>query len=403
MKTDKIEAFNVRKCPDIDGQSDGHTLEAGRLQDIKLGQVGSSGLAYVDQVGCSGLVQLGHVDQSPSLQNKGKGLCRQFVVQKDKSFGPGRDKYGVWNTKKCGVWSGQVVKKQKKWIRKIRSQEIGGNGGSSTIEIGEKRGIVAIGGDEVSRRAVKLGRWMAMEDNGQSIVQQPSDGAKVYEVELFCIIVWRIWSFRNSYTHRSILGKLSEVFDWCEQFLKDFQDAKREDRTKQMPKDNMVICWLPPEVGVYKANCDVKMDKLGGCTGIGVVVRDHRGEVFASCSQTLEANLTIKAAKLTAFLKNIQFVIDCGLEPCVFEGDDATVVKWTKEDSHYSSDNGFLLNDISSLCKQFSFVKFGHCPKRANLVASALACHALKISNDGFWMEECPGSISEIVEVDKPR
>ena len=160
--------------------------------------------------------------------------------------------------------------------------------------------------------------------------------------------------------------------------------------------------WLPPKVGVYKANCDVKVDKLGDRTGIGVVVRDRNGDMFASCSQTFEANLTIRAAKLTAFVKSIQFVIDFGLEPCVFEGDDASVVKWINEGNHCSSENGVLLNDISSLSRQLRIVKFGHCPKKANMVASALACLALKITSDSFWMEECHGCIMDLVEVDKP-
>ncbi|KAK0574389.1 hypothetical protein LWI29_022822 [Acer saccharum] len=56
-----------------------------------------------------------------------------------------------------------------------------------------------------------------------------------------------------------------------------------------MPMENPVSYWLPPEAGVYKANCDVKRDKLGGRIAVLVL-----GLLFGTVRQaTPEANVVI--------------------------------------------------------------------------------------------------------------
>ncbi|KAK4852341.1 hypothetical protein QYF36_023125 [Acer negundo] len=104
------------------------------------------------------------------------------------------------------------------------------------------------------------------------------------------------------------------------------------------------------------------------------------------------ANLNIKAAKFTAVLKSVQFSMDCGLAPCVFEMDDALVVKWINDGQVNLSETGVLLDDINSLASNLRNVNFLHTSKRANGVARSLA----------IWMEEYSTCISNLVMADKP-
>ncbi|KAK3187817.1 hypothetical protein Dsin_027378 [Dipteronia sinensis] len=154
---------------------------------------------------------------------------------------------------------------------------------------------------------------------------------------------------------------------------------------------NQVKCgWRPSEDGVFKVNCDAVSDNSSGRIGIGVVIRDSKSEVFASCSQILMANLNTKASKLVAISKSIQFVLDCGLEPCCFEIDEALIVKSIKVGTHRSSVNGVLLDDIFFLSSKLRTMNISYAPKSANKVAQGLARHAMKIDEDGFWMEDFP-------------
>ena len=42
--------------------------------------------------------------------------------------------------------------------------------------------------------------------------------------------------------------------------------------------------WLPPPEGVYKASFDAAFFGSSGTVGIGVVVRDSKGEIIAALS-----------------------------------------------------------------------------------------------------------------------
>ncbi|KAK2661437.1 hypothetical protein Ddye_000011 [Dipteronia dyeriana] len=138
---------------------------------------------------------------------------------------------------------------------------------------------------------------------------------------------------------------------------------------KMLSSNNERSRWTPLGDDIYKVNCDAANDKLGGLTGIGVIIRDHK---------------------------------DYGLESCVFEVDETTVVKWITDGSHNSLENGVLLNEIGFLCGNLKLVKFVHTPKEANRVARGLAIHALEITRDIFWIEEVPDCIKDLVKADKP-
>ncbi|KAK2651125.1 hypothetical protein Ddye_018614 [Dipteronia dyeriana] len=133
------------------------------------------------------------------------------------------------------------------------------------------------------------------------------------------------------------IGKdlVADVKSWCEQYLHDFQGVSQDCKHRYSKCEIQGKGgWIPLVGGVYKANCTAMREISGGRVGIGIVIRDFKGEVYASCSQFSKVFLNNKAANLMAILKSIQFVIDCGLEQCVFEVDDEEVVKWIKDGNH---------------------------------------------------------------------
>ncbi|KAK0583040.1 hypothetical protein LWI29_032768 [Acer saccharum] len=153
---------------------------------------------------------------------------------------------------------------------------------------------------------------------------------------------------------------------------------------------------------MYKANCDIVVDRIVGKIGLGTVIRNSKGEVMASCAQSITANLSLKSAKLVAVWKSITFSRDYGLNPCAFELDEACVVKWIEKGGHRESVHGRILDDIDSIVDDIGEVVFCHSDRGANKVARGLANFALK-SNDGtFWMEDFPNCVRILVEADRP-
>ncbi|KAK2635853.1 hypothetical protein Ddye_030645 [Dipteronia dyeriana] len=147
--------------------------------------------------------------------------------------------------------------------------------------------------------------------------------------------------------------------------------------------------WVPPKEGQYKANCGVSMDRVERRIGFGIVIRDHNGNVMASCSLSMEASLCLRAANITAVLRSINFCMDCGLTPCSFELDETNIIKWIVNGNFRELDVGPILKDIDSLSSRCCWdMKFNHVDKKNNSVANGLTKLAIESSDDIYWMED---------------
>ncbi|KAK0583954.1 hypothetical protein LWI29_005542 [Acer saccharum] len=153
---------------------------------------------------------------------------------------------------------------------------------------------------------------------------------------------------------------------------------------------------------MYKANCGAAIDRLKGKIGFGIVIRNCKGEVMASCAQSVMANLSLKSAK-QAMCKSILFSCDCGLASCSFEMDEACIVKWIVNGDYKESENGLILDDIDSLVSDLGEVIFNHTDRRANRVAQGLATFALMSNEDTFWMEDFLICVRDKVLADMPN
>ncbi|KAK3206742.1 hypothetical protein Dsin_020788 [Dipteronia sinensis] len=222
------------------------------------------------------------------------------------------------------------------------------------------------------------------------------------EIELFYVLVWRIWFCRNSKLHGCQIYKVKDVVRWSEEFIADFRSKEKSNRRGDVRSNVFITCWKPLEDGAYKANCDAVVERMGNCVGIGTVIRDSTSAVLASCSQIMEVNFSISVAKLVAIWKCLLFCIDCGLTPCVIESYEASMVKWINDGDRRNSDCGIILSDISAMISNLHGVTVRHVQKRFNNTAQALVKNALGISEDALWMEEYPDCISKEVEADKP-
>ncbi|KAK2664451.1 hypothetical protein Ddye_003025 [Dipteronia dyeriana] len=163
---------------------------------------------------------------------------------------------------------------------------------------------------------------------------------------------------------------------------------------------------MPPNEGKYKANCDTIVDRINGKIGFGIVIwniRNNRGEVIASCVQTMVVNFSIKTAKLVTVWKNIIFSGDYGLTPCSFELDEACIVNWIKNDGHKDSVNRIILYDIDSMVNNLEEIDLCHTDRLANRVARGLAIFVLKSTDDTFLIEDFPCCFKKMLETDMPR
>ena len=74
-----------------------------------------------------------------------------------------------------------------------------------------------------------------------------------------------------------------KIFEVTKVYLSDFQ-AKYPSEMKH-PKENAK--WQPPVEGLYKTNYDGAVFTESGEAGIGIIVRDARGEVIAALAEKI--------------------------------------------------------------------------------------------------------------------
>jgi len=75
--------------------------------------------------------------------------------------------------------------------------------------------------------------------------------------------------------------------------------------------------WKAPTVGYVKVNCDATVYEAGGKMGIGVIVRDHKGEVLATLLAPQQHIIDPTSAALRATF----FALELGYQQVELEGD----------------------------------------------------------------------------------
>ncbi|KAK3194307.1 hypothetical protein Dsin_025617 [Dipteronia sinensis] len=132
----------------------------------------------------------------------------------------------------------------------------------------------------------------------------------------------------------------------------------------------MLLCVVNgvPLDGVYKINTDAAINECYKVIGVGVIIRNYRGEVYASFTQRILACFSPPVAEATAILRGLRFAIDSGLLPVVLESDAKWVVDLINSDDSNNAD-----------------------------IAHSLSKMAVKSVENFFWMEAFPPCISSVI------
>ncbi|KAK2659019.1 hypothetical protein Ddye_005552 [Dipteronia dyeriana] len=146
------------------------------------------------------------------------------------------------------------------------------------------------------------------------------------DLELLCIILWRVWYRRNSLVFKSATLLDKDIVPWAIAFLDEFRLANERVRGGLEGDRTNAIVWQPPCFGFYKVNVDAALPTSHGVVGIGIIVRDSQGQVLGASAQKIMARYPPHVAEAVGILKGIQFVRNVGLWPCVLESDALSVV-----------------------------------------------------------------------------
>ena len=104
--------------------------------------------------------------------------------------------------------------------------------------------------------------------------------------------------------------------------------------------------WQPPERTMYKLNFDAAVFANMTASGIGVIIRNNRGQVMAALSSKSHAVVDSEEAEVLACRKALELAMDAGFLELIVEGDNINVMKSIKSDQVDLYHLGNLYDDI---------------------------------------------------------
>ena len=142
---------------------------------------------------------------------------------------------------------------------------------------------------------------------------------------------------------------------------------------------------------MYKLKYDAPLFSDLGKTGVGVVIRNEKGEVMAAMTACGPAIQTSEEAELLACRRALEFVVDAGFYRLIIEGDNSNVTHAISSSADNNSLFGNVVDDIRHLIRGLHWSAICCIRRSGNRVAHVLAQHArFTIDEDFYWMEDSP-------------
>ena len=158
--------------------------------------------------------------------------------------------------------------------------------------------------------------------------------------------------------------------------------------------------WQPPEGLMYKLNFDALVFKDISASGVGVIIRNERGQVMAALSLKGLTVTDSEEAKVLACRQAMEFAIDVGFSDLIVEGDNSNFMRSIASAQSDWSCLGNLYDDIRCLANRLRHVEFRGIRRIANGVAHSLARFARHLSEDIVWLEDSPLPALEALYLD---
>ena len=180
------------------------------------------------------------------------------------------------------------------------------------------------------------------------------------QLELFATVAWSIWCRRNKLRCNEQCLPLGKIMESATSLLTEFQ--KHSSHRVSVPRQGDVN-WHPPTAAMmWKTNFNGAMFSETDQADIGVVVRNHAGQVMAALSEKIKKPASADILEALAARRAVQFILELGFKQSMFEGDSEVIIKALDNEDFLLVSVGHIVKDIWSMLgllqtKSFSYVR----------------------------------------------
>ena len=212
-----------------------------------------------------------------------------------------------------------------------------------------------------------------------------------YRAEIFVLISWLLWNRRNLLRLNKPVHPLHMLPSLAGGMLQDFINA--QDPVPKPVATTSTSRWCPPDQYWYKANYDGAVFKSSNTAGLGVVIRDWRGDILGVMAVRIPLPHSVPEVEALACRHAVSFAVDLGLQEIIFEGDSAIINQAITSGLSSPALYGHIVDDVFHLTLQLRSRKFSQVPRCCNKVADAFAKKARDGLDFKVWVDDVPGDI----------
>ncbi|XP_075635214.1 uncharacterized protein LOC142607567 [Castanea sativa] len=133
----------------------------------------------------------------------------------------------------------------------------------------------------------------------------------------------------------------------------EFQASQFAPEAQFRPSCHHKCCWKAPHPELVKINSDGAIFPNLNKAGIGVVIRDNKGLILASCSKKLPKAYSGEEIEALAAALALSFASDIGFSRAFLEGDLWTVYRALMGDDYSMASFGLLIKDAKFEAQKF--------------------------------------------------
>lgn len=178
--------------------------------------------------------------------------------------------------------------------------------------------------------------------------------------QLFAFISRMIWKDCNTSVFDPPCRGASHLCMQTTQCLDEYNSVSPAPTSP--PNMANVVRWTAPVQGCYKVNFDAATDQVANCGGLGVVVRNHKGEVMAAAAAAVQVPWKSDALILECLSARwaTRSAHELGLRTTILEGDALFVIQKLQQEQNDLSSVGLLIADVKAMSSWFAGCLFHH-------------------------------------------
>ena len=217
---------------------------------------------------------------------------------------------------------------------------------------------------------------------------------------LFAVTAWSLWNNRNTVIH----GGLSKGQEGLIKSVAAYIDETKGEKTSQRrAHQSAAQLWNPPKQGWYKVNTDGAVFRETGSYGIGVVVRNEKGQIMGALCRRLEMLLGVLEVEAKAVEEGVQFARDLSLGRIVIECDSQAMVNSFCKQGPMQSNIQKVIEGTRLGLRCFDAREVAHTRRGSNSAAHIMARYAKFVNECDIWVEDTPPMIVNQVLNDVSR